>query len=355
MMTKSTNEANIFVYFGLFFTTMATLMDEILLTRIFSVTMWYHFAFVAISIALFGLTVGGIIVYLFPKYFPPLKVESRLSLNALFFTITIPISFLIQINLPTLINLFPVVLLFTYLITAVPFIFSGIAVSLALTKFPQQVSKLYAVDLAGAAVGCLALIATLTITDGPTVVFVVALFAALGALFFAFQSASKFKIISLLMVLLLGAFILIHTYLVYQQTPLIRIQYAKGEIERLPIYEKWNPYSRIQVSKDPNYENHPFGWGLSSNYQAPAQEYQLKLDIDKAGVTVLPIFNGDFNQVEYLKHDVTNIAHYLRPNAKVLVIGSGGGRDILSALAFNQQQIIGVEINQDINQAAYQI
>ena len=45
-------------YGGLFFVTLATLMYEILLTRIFSVTMWYHFAFLAISIVLFGMTAG---------------------------------------------------------------------------------------------------------------------------------------------------------------------------------------------------------------------------------------------------------------------------------------------------------
>src|SRR3990170_7799681 len=117
-------------YAGLFVITMATLMYEILLTRIFSVTMWYHFAFVAISIALFGITLGGVIVYLFPKYFSPLKIKSQLALNALFFTISIPLGFLIQINLPALTNFFPLILLFTYLITAVPFIFSGITVCL---------------------------------------------------------------------------------------------------------------------------------------------------------------------------------------------------------------------------------
>src|SRR3989344_3816230 len=136
-MAKSNNEATISIYLGLFFTTMATLMNEILLTRIFSVTMWYHFAFVAISIALFGITLGGVIVYLFPKYFSPLKIKSQLALNALFFTISIPLGFLIQINLPALTNFFPLILLFTYLITAVPFIFSGITVCLTLTKFPH--------------------------------------------------------------------------------------------------------------------------------------------------------------------------------------------------------------------------
>ena len=58
------------IHAGLFFTTLSTLMYEILLTRIFSVTMWYHFAFVAISVALFGMTVGALIVYLSPGRFP---------------------------------------------------------------------------------------------------------------------------------------------------------------------------------------------------------------------------------------------------------------------------------------------
>jgi hypothetical protein len=56
-------------YAGLFLVTLATLMHETLLTRIFSVTMWYHFAFVAISVALFGMTVGALIVYLLPGCF----------------------------------------------------------------------------------------------------------------------------------------------------------------------------------------------------------------------------------------------------------------------------------------------
>ena len=57
-------------YIGLFLVTLATLMHETLLTRIFSVTMWYHFAFVATSVALFGMTVGALIVYLVPGRFP---------------------------------------------------------------------------------------------------------------------------------------------------------------------------------------------------------------------------------------------------------------------------------------------
>ena len=60
-------------YLGLFLVAMATLMLEVLLTRIFSVTLWYHLAFVAVSIAMFGMSLGAVVVYLFPTWFAPAR------------------------------------------------------------------------------------------------------------------------------------------------------------------------------------------------------------------------------------------------------------------------------------------
>ena len=68
-MPTTAPPANNQTYLGIFMVTLATVMYEILLTRIFSVTMWYHYAFMAISIAMFGMTVGAILVYLYPHYF----------------------------------------------------------------------------------------------------------------------------------------------------------------------------------------------------------------------------------------------------------------------------------------------
>ena len=73
---------------------------------------------------------------------------------------------------------------------AVPFVFSGIAVTIALTRFPTQVGRLYAADLAGAALGCILIICTLEVTDGPTAVIVVGALAALGAFLFALDMDS---------------------------------------------------------------------------------------------------------------------------------------------------------------------
>lgn len=82
------------VYVGLFLVTLATITYEIALTRIFSVTMWYHFAFVAISVAMFGMTVGALIVYLRPAWFPPERVAGGLGTSALLFGLAIVLSLL---------------------------------------------------------------------------------------------------------------------------------------------------------------------------------------------------------------------------------------------------------------------
>src|SRR5436190_3695166 len=87
-------------YTGLFFVALSTLMYEILLTRIFSVTMMYHFAFVALSLAMFGMTAGALIVYLAPAVFRPELIERRLSTGAVLFPIAMVLSFLTQLSIP---------------------------------------------------------------------------------------------------------------------------------------------------------------------------------------------------------------------------------------------------------------
>jgi len=331
--------------------TLATMMYEILLTRIFSVTIWYHFAFMAISIAMFGMTVGAILVYLFPNYFTQERAKFHLAINSLLFAILIVISFLIHLYAPfihkSFTNSFFISL--TYTITAIPFVFSGICVCIALTKFPRQVSKLYAADLAGAALGCILLIYTLKITDGPTAVIVVAFFACLGAVLFAVDgNLKKLLPTTLAFALFFASFTVFQIFPVSKQSPLIRLMWVKGKLEPSPLYEKWNSFSRIRVRGNPNRPLKPFGWGLSSTYSSDRKVRRLALNIDGTAGTVLIAFDGNLNKLEHLKYDVTNLVHYIRQGSKVLIIGTGGGRDILSALVFKQKSILGVEINKDI-------
>jgi len=140
-------------YAGLFLVALATLMYEILLTRIFSVTMWYHFAFVAVSVAMFGMTVGANLVFLAPGYFTAERTTRHLTSGALWFVVSIVWSFLTHLSIPFVSELsvrgiYSMAL--NYAVLAVPFVFSGVCVCLMLTRFPRHIGQLYAADLTGA-------------------------------------------------------------------------------------------------------------------------------------------------------------------------------------------------------------
>lgn len=327
-------------------------MYEILLTRIFSVTMWYHFAFVAISIAMFGMTAGALLVYLLPQVFKPETIKTQLALTASAFAILMVLSFLTQLSIPFLVHPSVVAayaIAFTIVVIAVPFVVSGMCVSLALTRFPERVGRLYAADLVGAALGCVLLALLLRITDAPTAVIAVAAVAALGGVAFAVDAGARGitrAAIAVAALLILAAGV--HTTLVWRQFPVFRILYVKGALEARPLYEKWNSYSRVRVNGNPAEATDPYGWGLSSAWPRDRQVRQLKMDIDVSAGTVMTAYSGQPAEVEHLKYDVTNAGYYVRPGPAVAVIGVGGGRDVLSALSFGATSVTAIEINDDI-------
>jgi len=332
-------------YGGLFVITLSTLMYEIALTRIFSVTMWYHFAFAAISIALFGMTVGALIVYLIPGWFPRDRVKQRLWLCALLFSTSMLASFAIQLQIPfkphwDAAGVASVV--GTYAVISVPFIFSGIVVCLALTRFPASVNRMYAADLVGAALGCVLLVWLLGVVDGPSAVIAIAATAGGGALLFALDGGSaRGTSLAFACCGALFGFAALNAYLAEQREPILHLVWVREHKEELHPYEKWNAFSRITVGGDPD---QPLDVALSEACP-PSRVNQLALVIDATAGTVITRYDGDASKLAFLRCDHTNLAHYIRQPAKVAIIGTGGGRDVLSALAFGQPSITGIELN----------
>jgi hypothetical protein len=330
---------------GLFLVTLSTLTYQLLLTRTFSVTMYYHFAFVAISVTMFGMALGALLVFLRPRTFVVERTKPHLASAAAVFALTIVLSYLTHLAVPFVLDssLVPIyAIVFTYVALSIPFVASGVVVSLALTRFPAQVGALYAADLAGAALGCLIVGPILRFTDAPTAVLATAALAALAAVCFARRTANATLAI-LLAVAAVGQGIAART-----NAPWLRLVWVKGQYEARPLVEKWNSFSRVRVIGDPNKVVKPSGWGLSSTLPPDRRARELHLDIDSYAGTELTAFHGDPSEVDHLKYDVTNVVHYLRPGSRVLVVGTGGGRDVLSALAFGQPSVTGVEINEGI-------
>jgi len=336
---------------GVFLITLATLMDEILITRIFSVTMWYHFAFVAISLAMFGMTLGGLRVYQHPNIYSGAGAKRQMARCALWFGVSAVASVLAQLFVPFAshpIFATPWIIL-SYVLFSIPFYFSGVCVCVALTKFPRFVSRLYATDLVGAASGCILLICVLQITDAPTAVVIVALLGSLAAALFAADGGlPHLRRTATLVSATFAIIVIVNTILAQKQDSLLRVTWAKYRAEARPLYEKWNSFSRIAVEGDPNIATSLITEGISPTYPEDRKIRQLRLRIDANAETTMTAFSGSFDDLDYLRYDVKNIVHYVRPNSNVLIIGAGGGRDVLSALLFEQRAVRAVEINQNI-------
>ena len=345
------NAATKSTYFGLFFIALSVLMYEILLTRIFSVVAYYHFAFMAISIAMFGMTIGAMLVYLLPDYRRNDKIPQQLAFSSQLFSLSTLFTFaILAIPLQFAFTFEGIALtMLVYSLLAIPFIFSGICICLIFVKFISQINKLYAADLFGAGLGCLLIVITLNILSAPTALFFIATLGSIATIFFSKNVNSiGFKRASIFCAILLSFFVGLNIYLEKQQSPFFRFSWVKNQWENKPFYEKWNSFSRVTVAGDPWEWRAPFGWGLSDTTPLKYKSRYLWLRIDASAGTPIINYTNDLHDLGYMKYDVTNIAHYLRPDSNVLVVGVGGGHDVLSALVFNQKSILGVEINPNI-------
>ena len=344
-------------YAGLFCLTAATLMLQLIQTRLLSVVAWYHLAFFVISTAMFGLTAGAVWVYLRGERYSEKTLSFDLAHYSLAFAVSMALALAFQMTLvpvaePALTTILIWVELAVFL--SVPFFFSGVVVSLALTRSPYPVGRVYGVDMVGAAVGCFGVLFLLNASDGPSAVLWTSVIAALGAVLFsrsgiggAPASVPKLAIVlgwpKVWLVILIAAAVLntlderrIGLYPVYAK--------EKLQVTVLPWFERWNSFSRV-IAERPETKS-PHMWGPSPTFVAADWRLaQSKLDIDgDAGTTAFGIA-GDLSRAEFLKYDVTNLAYYIPNLHSAAVIGVGGGRDLLSARVFGIPRATGVEIN----------
>ncbi|MDL1899008.1 hypothetical protein FBQ82_22440, partial [Anaerolineae bacterium CFX7] len=243
--------ANRFVYAGILLLSLALLALEIAITRIASVVMYYHFSFLAISLALLGLGTSGVIVYLFPKFFAHERFGTQAAyasgLCALAALLSITVLMSTQLNLQVspswLFSLASLSFLLVIVLLILPFFFGGIAISLVLKHFSAQVSQLYFADLVGAGLGCLFVVLSFDLLGGVGTVICVMVIALFAAMLFATFSQRK----RLVWVAGAIALLLLGLGLWNSQTQWLRIRYPKGQAETTPVFEKWNAFSRVAV------------------------------------------------------------------------------------------------------------
>jgi hypothetical protein len=317
-------------YIGIFFTTMSLLMLEISLTRIFSVTMWYHFAFLAVSLAVFGMGTGGLAVYLFPSRVNIKNLQYYSFLCGLSFVVVLILSMYVSLPLDMSYTWLPVLLL-TYTTCSLPFFFGGMTLSLLLLHESKKVSSLYFSDLLGSGTGCFIVISILNTAGGPPSLLIIALCALTGTFFFGYHK-KKFVGGVLLVAVLFGGALLYNGY-----NEFLDIKMAKGFSQHHITTSEWNCMSRVAVFE----LGAPFyGWALSETWTGDVVN-NLGMDIDANAFS--PIVNYKDPLKESLLYDVTAVPFHIK-TGDVLIIGSGGGRDVVTAQLF-PNTVTAVEIN----------
>src|SRR5256885_240335 len=164
------------------------LMIELALTRIFSVVMYYHFAFLAISIALFGVSASGVFAYVTRRRFESQSTDAMLAIHSLIYAACTIVALFFLVRLRVGLNYSPTnlaLMLTIYALAALPFFAGGLVVTLAISRLSGQINAVYASDLIGAAAGCLVLIPLLDKLGAPGVVLAAAFLSVAGALLFS--------------------------------------------------------------------------------------------------------------------------------------------------------------------------
>jgi hypothetical protein len=320
------------------------LMTELSLTRIFSVTMYYHFAFMAISIALFGLSASGVYVFLLRDRMARLSTERLLSVHALAYALVSVMALAILVRMRVGLNYTPsnvALMAVTYLVSALPFFAGGAAISIAIARLSANISAVYAADLLGASASCLLLMPALNRLGAPGAILAAAGMGAAAAALFR-PPGRRAPVVAQG-----GALVLVALVAGISPLRLFSVSTTKGHEHHAVLFSKWNSFSRIGVY------DQPYGaWSLSDRYRGPLPDTHL-MDIDSAAGTQILRFHGDIREVSYLQYELTAIGYRLfgapgRAPASpfsALVIGTGGGRDLLSALVFGASAVDGVEIN----------
>lgn len=303
---------------------LAVVLFEVLVTRVLSVTLSYHFAFLAVSLAMLGLGAPGVWFTLSPP--GPTALRRALFASAA----ALPLSMLLVVHVGAP---FRGVTTFWVLCLLAPMLCLGAAVCLLLLRARgREVGTMYAADLAGAALGAALAVPLLHGIPTPSVIASLALLpiAALATLDPRARRAAAALALALVASIAWGA-----PY---------RLRYTRYYREdRPPLYERWTPTARVTVN-DRSTVGQFLGWGMGTRWQRHDVDH-LWVDQDgSAGTEILRHSRGEAYP-DALLYDVTSAAYQVGAPRRACIVGGGGGRDILTALAAGLRSVDVVELN----------
>ena len=359
----------VFLMIILFMVSLSVLLLELTLTRLFSIILWYDYAFMVISIAFFGLGIGSLLVHIFKGKLNEVNLPSRILQSTMGFAISLPIVLLVMGQLipsnPSFIYVF-------YLSSSIPFFFAGLSVAMIYLSMPKEITRLYFIDLLGAGAAALildpiiqvlgaesVLLSISLLVLGPTLI--VALFLVRNSEGYIKKATDKENSVSVPIenklkiygIIVFGSAAILLVISIDFNMFAIEPGISKGLYYQLAkpqeyqhLSTQWNSFSRIDVTKQThhNYNNEAASQNTSSENTGRSKAL-ASIMIDADADTPVFRWNGSLSDISWVREYMDYLPYELLKANSTLVIGSGGGEDILIALAGGSKNVTAVEIN----------
>ena len=310
----------------------STLALQVLLTRVLSAVLAYHFSFLAISLALLGVGAGALAVYLRGTWFEG-ELEALLARWSAVLAVALALVPLVLVRLDYSSGIgadvtadFVFTLAVVCVLAAVPFVAAGVTIALAVRGYASSIGRVYAFDLAGAALGAIVVVPLLWIVSGTTLLVGLSLVAGLAALLFAAGAPSLRRVAAGAAALAAVATLLAATTDLYELPP-----HTTAPDGLDPVSVHWTPLTRVLA------------------YPPPGDAKIAPLFYDRIYAPVAVRRPGDpIPDWRQLSLGPQTVGYELAGPGHSLVIGGGGGRDIENALSSGQKRVDVIELNRAI-------
>lgn len=307
--------------------------NEVLLTRYFSTVITVSMVYLVVSAALFGTGIGAYLAHSSLKDRDSNLVSGFISRNLLLLALSITLFWGFALIGPYVKGITLYVLG-----SSATFVFGGMVMSAIYMKQSEFGHEFYFADMIGAVVGCILVVAAMMFYEFYTGLAIVFFATAIALMINRDVEGKKLKYLIVATIVMLGASFLSDTVLenmnsefdAYYKNPNKGVTYIseahKSDVKI--IYSNWGAFSRTDVLK-------------------LAEDDNVRYVLTDGGASA-PIlkFDGDLSKLEYMKSDVTFLPYLMGSNEKSLLIGSGGGKDVIYALLSGSEDITAVEINE---------